>query len=76
MSELDKIKDALNNLRLYLSFLVAILLALGKGILGVYQETRMVHIFWIGIGLFVLLSFLFVYVSYQLYKKTDELREL
>jgi len=76
MGEIDRIKDVLNNLRLYLGFLVAILLALGNGIISVYRVPDLLLIFWIGVVLFVLLSLLFVYIAYNLHKKTDKLREL
>jgi|SaaInlStandDraft_5_1057022.scaffolds.fasta_scaffold86231_2 hypothetical protein len=76
MSELDRIKDMLNNLRLYLGFLVAALLALGGGIVSVYRQPILLDLFWVGVGLFFLLSMLFVYIAFRLHKKTDELRDL
>lgn len=76
MSELDRIKDVLNNLRLYLGFLVAVLLALGSGIVGVYGQSELIDLFWVGVGLFFLLSMVFVYIAFMLHKKTDELRDL
>jgi len=60
MGELDRIKDMLNNLRLYLGFLVAVLLALGSGVVSIYKRPELLDIFWLGVGLFLMLSILFV----------------
>lgn len=76
MSQLDYAKDDINTSRLYMSFVVASLLAIGGGVGSLYSSDKINAAFWIGITIIVSLLVVFVLLAKSLHNKTNKLKEL
>lgn len=53
MSDLERAKDSINNTRLYMSFVVTLLIAIGAGVSSLYAAEKLNALFWMG-GFFTL----------------------
>lgn len=73
MSDLDRAKDSINNTRLYMSFIVTFVIALGAGISSLYSSNKVNILFWIGS---VLLMVVIAVLAKRLHEKTDQLKDL
>jgi membrane protein YdbS with pleckstrin-like domain len=76
MGDLDRAKDSINNTRLYMSFVITLLIAIGAGISSLYASGRLNALFWIGGALLFLLITVFIFLAKRLHKKTDNLKDL
>ena len=55
MAKIDKVKETLNSLRVGLSIISALLIALGGALGSLYKNKKIDFIFWISSGLFFIL---------------------
>lgn len=76
MGDLDRAKDSINNTRLYMSFVVTLLIAIGAGISSLYGANKLNALFWVGGFLLFSLMILFVLLAKRLHKKTENLKDL
>jgi len=76
MADLDKAKDFINNIRLYMTITVAIVLSLGTGISKMYNADKFNYLFYAGNILTLIFIMLFIYLAKVLHKKTDELKDI
>jgi len=76
MAKLDRAKDFINNIRLYMTMCLALIISIGSGISKMYVAQNLSYIFFIGNVLLVLLLFIFIFLAKKLHQKTDELKDI
>jgi len=76
MANIDRAKDFINNIRLYMSMILAMILAIGSGITKMYNANNYDYLFYAGNIIVLVLIFLFMYLAKLLHKKTDELKDI
>lgn len=76
MSKLDEKKEYIGLLKTYLGIIVAFMLSVGAGISKLYIAGHINILFWIGLILIFLSSFLFVLVAKKVHKEIKELRDI
>jgi len=76
MADLDRAKDFINNIRLYMTMCLALIISIGSGISKMYVAENFSYVFFIGNILLILLLFIFIFLAKKLHKKTDELKDI
>jgi len=76
MSKLDKAKEYINMLKVYMGILIALLISDISGTVKLFQNNDTGTAFWFGVVSIVLLSLEFVILAKYAHKKIDELEEL
>jgi len=76
MSKLDKAKEYINMLKVYMGILIALLISDISGTVKLFQNSDTSIAFWFGIVSIILLSLAFVKLAKYAHKKIDELEEL
>ncbi len=76
MSKIDKQKEYINMLKVYMGILIALLISDISGTVKMFQQNDVNTIFWFGVASIVLLSIAFIRLAKYAHKKIDELEEL
>ena len=76
MADLDRAKDFINNIRLYMTIIVAVILSIGSGVAKMYNVDNFNYLFYAANVLELVLLILFVFLSKLLHKKTNELKDI
>ena len=76
MADLDRAKDFINNIRLYMTMCLALIISIGSGISKMYVAENFSYIFFIGNILLLLLLLIFTFLAKKLHQKTDELKDI
>ena len=76
MAKIDKIKETLNSLRVGLSIISALLIALGGTLGSLYKKNEIDFIFWVTSVLFFILLVIGFVLIHTIKIKTDELEDL
>ena len=76
IAELDRAKDNINNIRLYMTMCLALIISMGSGVAKLYIAQHFDYLFFVGNILLVALLLIFVYLAKKLHKKTDELKDI
>ena len=76
MADLDRAKDFINNIRLYMTMCLALIISIGSGISKMYVAQDFNYIFFVGNVLLISLLLIFVFLAKKLHKKTDELKDI
>ncbi|MEO1954473.1 MAG: hypothetical protein ABGW74_07195 [Campylobacterales bacterium] len=76
MSKLDEKKEYITTLRVYLGFILAIVLSLGTGVSKLYLASEINILFYIGIALIFLSIVFFIRINKTLHKEIRKLRGL
>ena len=76
MSKLDKAKEFINILKVYLGILTALIMGTASGTAKLFNAHEIHTMFWIGIVTVVVLSFIFVKLAKYIHKKIDELEDM
>jgi len=76
MADLDRAKDYINNIRLYMTMCLALIIAVGSGISKLYVSNNFSYIFFVGNFIVVFLLLIFIFLAKKLHKKTDELKDI
>jgi len=76
MANLDRAKDFINNIRLYMTMCLALIVSIGSGVSKMYVSENFSYIFFVGNILLFLLLIVFVFLVKKLHKKTDELKDM
>ena len=76
MADLDRAKDFINNIRLYMTMCLALIISIGSGISKLYVAGNFNYIFFIGNILVLILLLIFILLAKKLHKKTDELKDI
>jgi len=76
MANLDRAKDFINNIRLYMTMCLALIISIGSGVSKLYIAKNFSYIFFVGNILLILLLFIFIFLAKKLHQKTDELKDI
>ena len=76
MAQIDEVKEVLNNLRIWLSLTIGMIVVVVSGLIKRYDEQKIDWIFYSGFGLFFSLLFLVLFIIIRLAKKTKEIKDL
>jgi len=76
MGKIDEQKEYIGALKVYLGFLIAVILTLGAGISKLYLVENFNLLFWFGIILLMGCFILFALISKTMHKKISELKDL
>ncbi len=76
MSKLDKAKEYLGILKVYMGILIALIISDVSGTIKLFKEDTIDLTFWFGVVSIILLSIAFVKLAKYTHKKIDELEEL
>ncbi len=76
MSKIDKEKEYINMLKVYMGILIALLISDISGTVKLFQEEEMNTVFWFGIASIILLSLAFIRLAKYAHQKIDKLEDL
>lgn len=76
MAKIDKVKETLNSLRVGLTIVSALLIALGGTLGSLYKKNEIDLIFWLSAFLFFSLLIIGFVIIHKIKIKTDELEDL
>ena len=76
MGKLDKQKDLLTNIRLYMTIIIVITLSIGSGVTKLYNSANINYMFYIGSILIISLLVIFVALAKKLHIETNKLEEI
>jgi membrane protein YdbS with pleckstrin-like domain len=76
MSKLDEVKEVLNTLRVALTIVFGLIVAVTAGFISRYDHNKIDVYFWAGIIIDLLLVVAMVVISYKIKIKTKEIGEL
>ena len=76
MSKIDKKKEFITTLRVYLGFILAIILSFGTGLTKLYLSENTGLLFYLGLGVIFLSMFGFLKINKTLHKEIKNLKDL
>ena len=76
MAKIDKQKDFLTNLRLYMSLIIVITISIGNGIAKLYNADEITYLFYVGSALIPIFLLIFVLLAKKLHVETNKLEEM
>ncbi len=76
MGDLDRAKDFINNIRLYMTMCLALIISIGSSVSKMYVSEDFSYIFFVGNILLFLLLIVFLFLAKKLHLKTDELKDI
>jgi len=76
MSKLDKAKEYINMLKVYMGIIIALIISDISGTAKLFNAEKIGITFWIGIISTIILSLLFMKLAKYVHRKIDELEEL
>jgi len=76
MSKLDEKKEYITTLRVYLGFILAIVLSIGTGLTKVYLSENINIIFYMGIFLILIAMIIFLKINKKLHIEIRALKDL
>jgi TM2 domain-containing membrane protein YozV len=63
MADLDRAKDFINNIRLYMTMCLALIISIGSGIVKLYTNENLDYIFYLGNFLLIILLLIFIFLA-------------
>ncbi len=76
MADLDRAKDFINNIRLYMTMCLALIISIGSGVSKMFASKDFSYIFFMGNVLLILLLVIFIFLAKKLHQKTDALKDI
>ena len=76
MAKIDEVKEFITTLRVYLGFLLAVMLSVGAGVAKLYLSKKVGLLFYLGVVIVFLTMFGFILVNKRLHKEMKSLKEL
>ncbi|MFW6308274.1 MAG: hypothetical protein ACOC08_06500 [Campylobacterales bacterium] len=76
MAKIDEMKEALSSLRTYFGVCIALMVAVGGGLVSSFRTNTIDVLFWIGAFVFVSLGLIALAMIHKIRKKTKEIGEL
>lgn len=76
MPKLDGLKEELNGLRIAISIVFALLVAITSGVIKRYDADKLDIFFWLGVIVFFTLLFSIPFFIKRIKSKTKEIKEL
>ncbi len=76
MSKIDKEKEYINMLKVYMGILIALLISDISGTVKLFQKEEVDTVFWFGIVSVIALSLAFIKLAKYAHRKIDDLEDL
>jgi len=76
MGKIDEQKELIGALKVYLGFILAIILSTGAGVAKLYQAKETDILFWLGLTILFCAIIVFGLVSKKMHKLINELKDL
>lgn len=76
MSKLDKAKEFINILKVYLGIITALLISDISGTAKLFNEEKVGISFWVGVVSIVLFAYIFFMLARYIHRKIDELEDM
>jgi len=76
MGKIDEQKEYIGALKVYLGFILAIILSVGTGVSKFYQAGDIGILFWIGIFMLSLAIIIFGFIARLMHKNIKKLKDL
>ena len=76
MGKIDEQKELIGALKVYLSFILAIILSTGAGVAKLYNTGKTNLLFWLGIIILFCAIIVFGFISKRMHKLINELKDL
>ena len=76
MSKLDEQKEYIGILKVYLGFILAIIISVGSGISKLYLDDKIGLLFWLGIIMIISAILVFIFIADIIHKHIKKLKDL
>ena len=76
MAKIDEIKEYLTTLRVFFTVTIAIMVAIGGGLIGSYRKEIYDIIFWLGVVSEFILMISIIFTIKKIKSKTKEIRDI
>jgi DnaJ-domain-containing protein 1 len=76
MAKIDEIKEFLNSLRVFFTVVIALMVAIGGGLLGSHRQNIYDVAFWFGFACEIVLALIAIIIIRKIKTKTREIGEL
>lgn len=76
MAKIDEVKEFITTLRVYLGFILAIMLSMGAGIAKLYLSGKNGLMFYLGIFIIFIAMLGFIIINKKLHKEIKSLKDL
>ena len=76
MANIDKAKEYIGALKVYLALITALLMGDISGTVRLFQNNILDFTFWLGITTIIILAIIFMAIAKQMHKKINELEDL
>ena len=76
MAKLDEVKEYLTTLRVFFTVMIAVMVAIGNGVVNSYRQEAYDILFWIGCASEVVLMLSVIMVIRKIKDKTQEIKDL
>ncbi len=76
MGKIDKIKEHIGALKVYLAIVVSLMVTIGAGVANLYISSGSTLMIWLGVVGIVVLSIAFAVLAKYMHNKINELEEL
>ena len=76
MAKIDETKEYITTLRVYLGFLLAIILSVGTGLTKFYISENTGLLFYLGVSIIFISMFGFIKINKNLHKEIKKLKDL
>jgi len=76
MSKLDEQKEYIGILKVYLGFILAIIISVGSGISKLYLDDKIGLLFWLGIITIISAILVFIFIADIIHKHIKKLKDL
>ena len=76
MAKIDEVKEFIVTLRVYLGFILAIVLSLGTGLVKLYLSGTTGILFYVGVGVIFVFMFGFIKINKKLHQEIKNLKDL
>jgi uncharacterized membrane protein YvlD (DUF360 family) len=76
MADIDEVKEELITLRMFFTVTLAIMIAIGSGLVSSYRDDTIDIVFWIGFLSEIVLSFMVTVIIKKIKLRTKRIKEL
>ncbi len=76
MARIDEIKEALSSLRAYFGVCIALMVAVGGGLVSSFRSNIIDILFWVGATTFIILGIVGLAIIHKIREKTKEIGSL
>jgi hypothetical protein len=76
MAKIDELKESLNTLRVFFSVIIALMVAIGSGIVNSYRDNILDIPFWVGFIIEAILLICIIIIIKKINLKTKEIGDI